>query len=199
VDILSLLTRVQETGLAISIRDSLYLFPLLESAHVIGLALVFGTIAVIDLRLLGVASAHRPFLRVARDVFGWTWAAFALTATTGLLMFITNAVVYFNNTYFRVKVGLLVLAAVNVLVFELTARRTVHQWDRAAAVPAVARTVATVSLVVWVAVIVAGRMIGFTATRATAEPAPVEVNFDDLFGLPADGGTTPAPAPPGSR
>jgi hypothetical protein len=197
VDIYSLLTRLQETAVAVGIRDSLYLFPLLEAVHVIGLALVFGTIAVIDLRLLGLASSARSFHRMASDIMGWTWAAFAVTAITGVLMFITNAVVYYDNLYFRIKVGLLVLAALNVTVFELTARRTVREWDRAAAAPPVGRAVATISLVIWVAVIFAGRMIGFTATRTSLDaPAPVELDFEDLLGLPAEGDAAPAPETP---
>jgi hypothetical protein len=184
---------LQNTTLAVGIRDSLFLFPLLESLHVIGLALVLGTIAVIDLRLLGVASIERPFSRVATDIMKWTWAAFAVTAVTGALMFATNAAVYFHNWYFRVKIALLVLAAVNVLVFELTARRTLARWDQSPSAPPVARAVATVSLVIWVAVIFAGRMIGFTATRTAAEPAPAEINFDDLFGTPSD--SQPAATP----
>jgi hypothetical protein len=190
VDIGATLDWLQRTGLAIEIRDSLLLFPLLESVHVIGLSLVFGTIAIVDLRLLGLASSQRSFQRMASDIMPWTWAAFAITALTGALMFITNATVYFHNVYFRAKIALLVLAAVNVLVFELTARRVVHQWDKSPSAPPVGRAIATVSLVVWIAVIVAGRMIGFTATRAVADPAPVEINFEDLLGLP------PAPSEP---
>ncbi len=194
MNVIPLLTQLQETAIAVSIRDSLYLFPLLEAVHVIGLALVFGTIAVIDLRLLGVASAYRSFERMAADIMVWTWAAFAVTAVTGVLMFITNAVVYSGNVYFQVKVGLLVLAALNVLVFELTARRTVRQWDQAASAPPIGKVVASVSLVVWIAVIFAGRMIGFTATRTTqGEQAPVDLNFEDLLGLPAEPGEAPAP------
>jgi hypothetical protein len=187
VDPTPLLTSLQESGFAVWIRDSLYAFPLLESVHVIGLAIVFGTIAVIDLRLLGWASARRSFHRVASDVLPWTLAAFVVTVLTGVLMFMTNAVVYFNNGYFRAKVLLLVLAGLNALAFELTARRTVAQWDDAPSAPRAGRTIAVVSLVVWVGVIFAGRMIGFTATRAALDtPAPAEVNFDDLFGAPAD-------------
>ncbi len=186
---------LEQTGLATTIRDSLLLFPLLEAVHVIGLALVFGTIAIIDLRLLGVASAQRSFSRMASDIMTWTWATFAVTALTGALMFITNATVYFNNIYFRAKILLLVMAALNVLVFELTARRTVHQWDESPSAPPIGRVVATVSLVVWVSVIFAGRMIGFTATRTSAvDTAPVEMNFEDLLGLPAEGDTGQAPA-----
>ena len=104
------LASLQASGLANRIRESLYLFPLIESTHVIGLTLVFGTITIIDLRLLGIASTRRPFTRIASDILKWTWAAFVLTVTTGLLMFITNAGVYYNNFYFRTKMTLLLLA-----------------------------------------------------------------------------------------
>jgi len=176
---------LQRTAVAVSIRDSLYTFPVLESIHVVGLALVFGTIAILDLRLLGVASTDRPVSRLMADLLKWTWAAFAVTALTGGLMFSTNALVYFHNTFFRAKMILLVLAGLNMLVFELTARKTIDRWDRASTTPSSAKVVATISLVIWIGVIVAGRVIGFTATRATvpAEAAP-DVNFEDLLGLP---------------
>jgi len=176
---------LQRTAVAVSIRDSLYTFPVLESIHVVGLALVFGTIAILDLRLLGVASTDRPVSRLMADLLKWTWAAFAVTALTGGLMFSTNALVYFHNTFFRAKMILLVLAGLNMLVFELTARKTIDRWDRASTTPSSAKVVATISLVIWIGIIVAGRVIGFTATRATvpAEAAP-DVNFEDLLGLP---------------
>ena len=199
MDVSSCLRWLQGTALATSIRDSLFVFPLLESAHVLGLALVFSTIAVIDLRLLGVASTERSFQRMASDILKWTWAAFALTALTGSLMFMTNAVVYFHNIYFRTKIALLVLAGVNVLVFELTAGRTIHRWDQAPEAPPIGRVVATLSLVIWVAVIFAGRIIGFTTTRASlAEPAPANINFEDLLGVPASSSQAPA-TPPDTR
>ena len=176
---------LQRTAVAVSIRDSLYTFPVLESIHVVGLALVFGTIAILDLRLLGVASTDRPVSRLMADLLKWTWAAFAVTALTGGLMFSTNALVYFHNTFFRAKMILLVLAGLNMLVFELTARRTMAQWDASATTPRVAKIVATLSLVIWVGVIAAGRVIGFTATRSTVPAeAPPDVNFEDLLGLP---------------
>ena len=185
---------LQGTAFAISIRDSLLLFPLLESAHVIGLTLVFGTIAVVDLRLLGAASSGRSFRRVASDTLRWAWAAFAVTALTGSLMFVTNAAGYVHNAWFRAKVALLVLAALNVLAFELTAGRTIEQWDEAPSAPPVGRAVAAVSLAVWVAVVVAGRMIGFTTSRAPIEPLPADVNFEELLGVPAESGALPAPS-----
>jgi len=185
----ALLDWLQQTSLAVQIRDSLFAFPLLEAVHVIGLAIVFGTVAIVDLRLLGLASLDRPFGRLAGDTLKWTLGGFIVAAATGTLMFITNATVYFHNVYFRAKIVLLVLAALNALAFELTARRTVAEWDAApASPPPLARAVASLSLVIWIGVIVTGRMIGFTATRAAASaPAPVETNFEDLLGLPAAG------------
>src|SRR4051812_4408296 len=112
MDIAAILKWLESTSLATQIRESLFLFPLAEAVHVIGLALVFGTILVLDLRLLGIASSERPFRQVANDILRCTWVAFALTAITGALMFITNADVYFHNTYFRVKMLLLALSAV---------------------------------------------------------------------------------------
>ena len=173
---------LEASALATRIRDSLYLFPFLESIHVIGLALVFGTIAIIDLRLLGTASTERPFKRMASDILKWTWIAFGLTAVTGSLMFITNAGVYYHNFYFRAKMALLVLAAVNMLSFELTLGRSVHRWDRATAAPPAGRAVAVLSLIIWISVIFAGRLIGFTTSRAKeVAPTPADVNLEELF------------------
>lgn len=159
------------TALATNIRESLLLFPLLESAHVFSLALVVGTILVVDLRLLGVASVRRPFERVASDTFKWTWGAFALTAATGLLMFTTNAPVYYHNFYFRAKMVLLLAAGVNMLIFELS-RRSVER---------VGKAVAIASLTLWLGIIFMGRMIGFTTTRAAEVKPPPAQNFDDFL------------------
>jgi hypothetical protein len=182
MDIAAILKWLETTALAGRIRDSLFLFPLIESTHVIGLALVFGTIGIIDLRLLGLASSERPFQRMWSDILKWTWAAFALTALTGALMFITNAGVYYHNFFFRTKMVLLALTGLNMLAFDLTARRTVERWDRAPSAPRAGKAVAAVSLVLWIGIIFMGRIIGFTTTRAAVvTPAPTGVNFDDFL------------------
>src|SRR5580658_634582 len=161
MDIPAFLKLIEASGPATRIRESLFLFPLIESIHVFGLALVFGTIAIIDLRLLGFASTQRPFQRMASDILKWTWAAFALTAVTGALMFITNASVYYHNFYFRTKMLLLALSGVNMLVFELTAGRRVEDWGTAPAAPRMGKTAAVLSIAMWIAIIFMGRMIGF--------------------------------------
>jgi hypothetical protein len=175
------LKAIEAWSLASRIRQSLYLFPFTEATHVIGLALVFGTILVIDLRLLGLASAQRPFKRLESDILRWTWGAFALTALTGGLMFITNPQVYYHNFYFRTKMVLLVLAGLNLTVFELTTAEKMRT-DGGATAPPAGKVVAVLSLVLWISIIFMGRLIGFTTTRAAVpQPPPAGVNFDDFL------------------
>ena len=183
--IAGLLASVESSNLATGIRDSLYLFPLIESFHVLGLTLVFGTIVIVDLRLLGIASIRRPFTRITSDIMKWTWAAFVWTATTGVLMFITNANVYYHNFFFRTKIVLLALAGMNMVIFELTSGRTVHRWHKDAAAPLAGRTAAVLSLLLWITIIVMGRWIGFTTSQSKA-PLDRGINLDDLFPPPAN-------------
>jgi hypothetical protein len=191
VNIAAFLKALEATGLATKIRESLYIFPLLESTHVIGLGLVFGTIAIIDLRLIGLASSQRSFKRMYSDILKWTWAAFALTGLTGALMFITNATVYYHNFYFRTKMLLLVIAGINMGVFELTLGRKVESWDKSPSAPPLGRVVGVLSIALWIAVIFMGRLIGFTTTRAAVVAPPANsVNFDDFLNTPG-----PPPAP----
>ena len=186
MDIDATLRSLQATGLATRIRDSLLYFPLIEAIHVVGLSLVVGTVLVINLRLLGLASVDRSFRRMSSEILKWTWGAFVLTVLAGALMFITNAEVYFHNIYFRTKLTLLALAGLNVLVFQLTANRTADRWDRSRSAPAIGRAVAVLTMAIWIGAIFAGRMIGFTTTRQATPPPPAseEINFEDLLGLP---------------
>ena len=182
MDIAALPAWLEASAVATTIRNSLYLFALIESFHVVGVATVVGTVLVIDLRLLGLASINRPFTTVASDVFRWTWLAFALAVTTGALMFVTNATMYFVNPYFRLKMGLLVLAGLNMLAFELTAHRSVARWNTAPAAPVSGKRVAVVSLAIWLTVIFLGRWVGFTLST-TALPAAEEINLEELENL----------------
>jgi hypothetical protein len=119
----------------------------------------------------------------------WTWAAFVLTATTGVLMFITNANVYYHNFFFRTKIVLLALAGINMLIFELTTGRTVHRWDKDAAAPLAGKTAAVLSLLLWITIIFVGRRIGFTTSQPEV-PIDPGINLDDLFPPPpAESGT----------
>jgi len=197
--ITQILEAVQTSGLATGIKNSLLLFPLLEAAHVIALGLVFGTIMIVDLRLLGIASTNRPYSRVSADMLKWTWAAFALAVLTGSLMFTTNARVYFDNTFFRFKFALMALAGLNMLVFQLTAARRSADWDDSRAAPPLGKAAAVASLVLWVLVIGMGRAVGFTTTGAAAKETapPSSIDFDDFLNSGPSSRPAAPPAAPG--
>lgn len=154
--------KLNDLPIAETIRSSALAFPWLESVHVLTIALVLGTIAVVDLRLLGVASSHRPVTVLVKRILPITWGAFAVAVITGAAMFLSNAVEYIGNTAFLVKMGLLLLAGVNMLVFHFVTYRGVGQWDEGARPPAGARAAGAISISVWIAIVAFGRWIGFT-------------------------------------
>lgn len=194
MSITPILIALQTSSLAVAIKNSLLLFPLLEAVHVMALTLVFGTIMVVDLRLLGVASTSRPYSRVSADMLKLTWAAFALAVLTGSFMFITNARVYFDNPFFRAKFALMALAGLNMLVFQLTAGRRTAEWDEARTAPPLGKAAAIASLLLWVLVIGMGRTVGFTTTGAAAKETapPANVDFDDFLNSGPSDGAPPA-------
>src|SRR3954462_8001352 len=96
------------------IRSNELAFPWLESVHVLAITLVLGSIAVADLRLLGLASVKRPGTQLLNDVLPVTWVAFVVAAITGSAMFTSNAVEYSHNTPFQLKMLMMVLAGLNM-------------------------------------------------------------------------------------
>ena len=158
----TLLDALYATGVATQIRENEFAFPCIESVHVLALTLVVGSIAMVDLRLLGWASRDRPVSRLSADVLPVTWVAFGVAALSGFLLFASNAPKYADNAYFRGKLVLLALVGLNMLVFQLLTRRGLGAWDRAAVPPRAARAAAALSLLLWTLIVAAGRWIGFT-------------------------------------
>lgn len=152
---------LESTNLAAAIRESSWLFPTIETVHVLALTLVIGSIAMLDLRLLGVSTRNMGVMQLADETLPWTWGAFAFAAVSGSLMFISAATKYFNNTPFRLKMLLLTLAGANMMIFHVTAYRRVHDWDRRLPTPNAARLAASLSLLFWVGVVMCGRWVGF--------------------------------------
>ncbi len=130
MDFSAFLRSLENSGLATSPAGLSVHFPFIESVHVMALALVFGSILVVDLRALGIASTNRSFTRLSTELLRITWGAFAVSALTGSLMFVTNARVYAHNTAFQVKMVLLALAGLNMALFHPTAGWSVSRWDR---------------------------------------------------------------------
>ncbi|GGV00210.1 hypothetical protein GCM10010182_16780 [Actinomadura cremea] len=156
-----MLAWLEATAPADAVRDGRWTYALTESAHLIGLATMFGAIALFDLRLLGF-SRRLPVGALARHALPWSRAAFALTALSGFLLFSANATQVAHNTAFQVKILLIGAAGLNILIFHTGTFRTVRDWDTSARTPPSARAAALVSLATWPAVIVCGRLIAYT-------------------------------------
>ena len=145
---------------AIAIAESTWLFPIVETIHVLALTLVVGSVAMMDLRLLGVGSRDRAASEVIASSLPWAWSAFAVAFVAGSLMFSSKAVSYYGNLPFRIKMVCLALAALNMLVFHLFTARNMAAWDRGTP-PLAARFAAAFSLTLWIVIVATGRWIGF--------------------------------------
>ena len=162
----SLLQALQDTSFATAIREGEALFPWIECVHVLALTLVIGSITVVDLRLIGLASRDRGVAEITAAVLPVTWTAFVCAAITGMLLFSSNASAYGSNFYFRIKMALIVLAGINMGVYHLLSRGA-ERWRTAEATPAKARIAGALSLSLWLGVVAAGRWIGFTINTPT--------------------------------
>lgn len=141
-----------------------FAFPAVETVHVIAITTVIGFIAVVDLRLIGLASTGYPVTRLSRSLLPVTWIAFALAVVTGALLFASQPVTYFDNTAFRFKMVLILLAGLNMLAFHHGTMRGIAAWDRDGPIPAPARLAGLLSLAIWILVVAFGRWIGFTTS-----------------------------------
>jgi hypothetical protein len=153
---------LEDSAVADAIRENDFLFPTIESVHVVAICLVVGSIMVLDLRLLGFASIQRPVSRLSSAILPVTWSAFALAATTGFLLFISNATKYLANGYFVAKMFLICAAGLNMIVFHWISARDLPQWEEDALPPLRARLAGALSILLWIAVVACGRWIGFT-------------------------------------
>ena len=144
------------------IAVSAWAFPTIEAVHVLFLTTVFGSVAIVDLRLIGLAFNHRRITELSAEILPITWTAFLGAAISGGLLLSSQATTYLANTSFRFKMLMLALAAVNMLVFHLVTWRTVERWDERGVPPLAARAAGLLSICIWVGVVVFGRWIGFT-------------------------------------
>jgi hypothetical protein len=143
------------------IRESDYAYSIIESVHVLAITLVVGTIAILDLRMLGVVLRPIAVTRIARAVLPLTWSGFTVSFLSGFLLFWAESAKMYTNPSFRAKLILLALVGLNPLIFHTTVYRRVHQWESQHVAPWRARTAAIASLTLWGGIIIAGRAIAY--------------------------------------
>jgi len=152
---------IEMSALGVAMRQSLWLYPIVEIVHLTGIALLVGSIAMLDLRLLGFSNSV-PVRRLASHILPWTAASFLLIVPSGLAMFVAHANDLIGNPVFALKICLILAAGVNAAVFHAGVFRGASDWDVNRAPPAAARLSAALSLLLWVSVIACGRLLAYT-------------------------------------
>jgi hypothetical protein len=152
---------LDQTAVGSTIRQSLWLFPAIETVHLLGMAALVGTITVLDLRLLGWAMPQRRVSEVTARLLPWAWLGFGVQVVTGVLLFSSEAVKIYGNPAFRLKMLLLLLAGVQALIFQTVVSRKLPTWDDRPALPVMAKVMGMISILLWLAIVTAGRFIGF--------------------------------------
>jgi len=142
------------------VAESTWMFPTLETVHVFALVVVAGSILVVDLRLLGVASTNQRVTTLSNELLPWTWGAFVLAAISGAMLFFARAADYVAVSYFIAKFVAMGLAALNMLVFHFLTYRGVAGWDLGPTTGQ-AKLAGLLSIVLWATVIVCARKVGF--------------------------------------
>lgn len=151
---------IEQWPLAVAMRQELWLYPSVEILHILGIVTLVGSVAMLDLRLLGLSRAL-PVRQLARHVLPWTWGALLVIVPTGSLMFMAHAGDFIANRAFVLKLTLIFAAGLNAAAFHLGPFRSVAQWDTGMATPVAARIHAALSLVIWMGVITCGRLLAY--------------------------------------
>jgi hypothetical protein len=160
MSLLGLAQQLQAWPSSTAIRETLW-YPIIESVHVLGIVFVLGTAGVLDLRLLGRVMQRQPVSQVAQQLLPWTFGGFAIMMLSGLVLVYTEPVKTYHSLWAPIKLGLLILAGLNAWIFQIGVYRSVDQWDNAAVTPLGAKLAGAVSLVLWVGIVMAGRLIAY--------------------------------------
>ena len=152
---------LENSSWATAIHQSLWLFPMLETAHLFGIISLVGATSALDLRLIGLTMKGEPVSRIAGRLLPWAWVGLTIQVVTGFCLFASEATRCFENKAFRIKMVMLVLAGLNALIFHQTVYRRVTVWDEAPATPVGAKLAGCCSILLWFGIVAAGRWIAF--------------------------------------
>lgn len=165
------------TTWSVRLLESFWVWPLIESTHVLAITLFAGTTIMMDLRLLGVSFGSLRASDFTSRMLPWTRGGFAVLVVTGVLLFYSSPARYYHNVFFRFKMIVLVLAGLNVWLFHSRTHKRIDAWDDVARPPLAARVAGVVSILAWVSVVIAGRMIAYNWFDCDLQPQPDWVNW----------------------
>lgn len=161
------LQSLQSTAAATAIREGESFFPWIECVHVLALTIVIGSIAIVDLRLVGLTSRDRSVAQVTAATLPVTWCAFVAAVITGGLLFSSNATTYGHNFFFQAKLLLIAAAGLNMAAYHLFVGRGADTWRTPSLTPLRGRIAGAISLCLWITIAACGRWIGFTIDMPT--------------------------------
>lgn len=162
---------------SIALHESLYMYPLVESVHVLALCIFVGLATILDLRLLNKVLRQVPVSQVADRLLPWTITGFVVMVITGSLLFYAIPIRTYQSVWFRGKVIMLILAGLNVWIFHSGIYKRVSGWDMDAITPKAARRAALASLLLWFGIIIAGRFIAYNWFDCDIQPQSKFVNW----------------------
>ncbi|MDP9051208.1 MAG: hypothetical protein M3O31_10900 [Acidobacteriota bacterium] len=152
---------LDHTSIGTAIRDSLWLFPVIETFHIFGIISLVGSTSILDLRLMGLTFRDEPVSKLAQRFLPWAWFGFIVQVVTGVLMFASEAAKMYGNWAFQVKMLLILAAGLNAIVFHSLAYKSVDKWDRDPVAPLSARIAGTFSILLWFGIVAMGRWIAY--------------------------------------
>ena len=168
---------LSETKWSIALVESLYMYPWIESAHVLSICFFIGILLFVDLRLMGIAFTKLPISEMNEKVLPWSLFGFGLMMLTGFLLFYAIPVRSYQNIFFRFKVILILLAGLNAFLFHRQMKLEGMNWDEGKSIPKSVHLKAAASLVLWSGVIISGRMIAYNWFDCDRQPQPEWVNW----------------------
>jgi hypothetical protein len=174
------------TPWSVRLLESFWVWPLLESTHVLSITLFVGTAMMMDLRLMGLTFGGIRASDFTARLLPWTRGGFAVMVVTGLLVFYSNPVRYYHNIFFRFKMLLMVAAGLNVWLFHSRIHKRVAEWDLDGSPPRAARWAGAVSFAAWTLIVVSGRLIAYNWFDCDIQPQPAFVNWASGCVLPAE-------------
>ena len=157
------------------IHESFNFWNIMEGTHLITVGLFFGTILMVDLRLLGLLFRKVPVSEISDRVLPLTVVGFLTLVVTGALAFMSKPEEYYHNLFFRSKMLFLLIAMINLAIFHFSVQKTQGAWDKAESPPAAAKLSASISLVCWLIVISCGRLIAYNFFDC-GKPLPSYIN-----------------------
>lgn len=156
-------TALNETSMAVAMRESIYIFPVILTIHVIGICAFIGFAAMVDLRVLGLTLKRTPAIEVGESLLPWAMGGFAVVFLSGALIYMADPLRYAHNSFFNLKLISLFVGGLNAWIGYRRVFRHSSAWQATGQVPTGARVGAIFSLLVWGLVIVAGRGMGFAS------------------------------------